>query len=74
MTRPLQPLPDHDPLKAGEVAAAYGCGIGAVEQWARRGRFPGAFRTLGIRQQGRWRIPREDAVAVGRELGVIEGD
>jgi hypothetical protein len=70
MSVPLRPLPDHDPLKVAEVAAAYGCGERAVLHWLGRGRFPGAFRTpIG---RGRWRIPRKDALEVGRQLGVFD--
>ena len=63
---PLRPLPDHDPLKPREVAAAYGVQPRCVQDWLARGRFPGAFRTPG----GRWLVPRAAVVAVGRELGV----
>jgi predicted site-specific integrase-resolvase len=66
MSVPLRPLPDHDPLKPSEVAAAYGVRDHIVTNWLARGRFPGAFRTPG----GRWRIPRVAVIAVGRELGL----
>jgi hypothetical protein len=69
VSTPLRPLPEHlDPLKVAEVAAAYGCGQHIVTNWLARGRFPGAFRTPAGR--GRWRIPRADVIAVGRQLGV----
>jgi predicted ArsR family transcriptional regulator len=71
MSVPLRPLPDHDPLKVAEVAAALGCAERAVQEHLARGRFPGAFRTLtGVAGRGRWRIPRADVIEVGRQLGV----
>jgi Helix-turn-helix domain len=67
----LAPLPDHDPLKPHEVAAALGLSDKQMTYHLRRGRFPGAFRTPGQGAgPGRWRIPRDSVIAVGRELGV----
>lgn len=73
MTHPLQPLPDHHILRTSEVAAAFGCGVGTIERVLKQGRFPGAFRTPGMgKGPGRWRIPREAAVKVGRGMGVLD--
>lgn len=67
----LKPLPDHDVLRTSEVAAAFGVSDRIVLQAAVDGRFPGAFRTLGLHGgPGNWRIPRAAVLAVGRELGV----
>jgi hypothetical protein len=71
MSVPLRPLPDHDPLKVAEVAAAFGCDPRLVHHGLRRGQFPNAFRTPGSGPgPGRWRIPRADVLEVGRQLGV----
>jgi hypothetical protein len=68
MSTPLHPLPDLGPLKAREVAAAYGISVRGLLVHLARGRFPGAFRTPG----NAWRIPHAAALAVGRELEVLE--
>jgi hypothetical protein len=70
MSVPLRPLPDLDPLKPSEVAAAYGLSHRAVLVWLGQGRFPGAIQTPTDNGRGHWRIPRADVLAVGRELGV----
>lgn len=60
----LHPLPDHDPLKVGEVAAALGVKYRTVLVWLGDGQFPGAFRNPGENGPGHWRIPRKAAEAV----------
>lgn len=72
MSFPLRPLPDRDPLKASEVGRALGIPSSVMRRHLAKGRFPGAFHTLGRYDTGRghWRIPRTVAVQVGRELGV----
>ena len=69
---PLEPIPDHELLKAPEAAAALGMDVNAFRRHLKAGRFPGAFRTPGMSLgPGRWRIPRADVVKVAVELGVI---
>lgn len=71
MSTPLRPLPDLDPLTATEAAAALGIKHDVLTRHLRLGRFPGAFRTLGLGSgPGDWRIPHAAVLEVGRELGV----
>ena len=68
---PLRPLPDLDPLKPAEVAAAIGMRRDTLVRHLRAGNVPGAFRNPGEGAgPGRWRIPHATAVQLGRELGV----
>ena len=70
MSTLLAPLPDHDPLKVSEVAAALGMGRRIILVWLHDGRFPGAFRNPGENGPGHWRIPHATAAAVRAELGI----
>jgi hypothetical protein len=45
-------------LSTAQAAAELGVSSGAVLNWAKAGRFPGAFRTPGgSKREGDWRIP-----------------
>lgn len=51
-------MDDQGYLSTAQAAAALGVTPGAVLNWVRAGKFPGAFRTPGgERRGGDWRIP-----------------